>query len=84
MIRKTILSAVFSVFALGALTSPALASHCPVDVKKLQAALASLDKDKMATAKEAAAKGLALHQAGNHAESLKVLHGAMEALGVAH
>jgi hypothetical protein len=84
MIRKTIITAVFTVFALGAVTSPAFASHCPKDVKKIQAAMSTLEKSKMSMAKDAATKGLALHKAGKHGESIKVLHSALEALGIKH
>jgi hypothetical protein len=84
MIRNTIIIAVFTVFALGAFTPPALASHCPKDVKKIQAAMSKLDKSKMSMAKDAAAKGLALHKAGKHGESIKVLHETLEALGIKH
>ena len=88
MIRNTIIIAVFTVFALGAFTPPALASHCPKDVKKIQAAMSKLDKSEMSMGYRAyysnAAKGLALHKAGKHGESIKVLHEALEALGIKH
>ncbi len=84
MIRKTIITVIFSVFALGAVTTPAFASHCPKDVKKIQAAMSTLDKSKMSMAKDAAAKGLALHKSGKHGEAIKVLHGALDALGIKH
>ena len=87
MIRNTIIIAVFTAFALGAFTPPALASHCPKDVKKIQAAMSKLDQsnqvdvmrlaNQMSMAKDAAAKGLALHRAGKHGESIKVLHEAL-------
>ena len=84
MIRKTIITAVFAIFALGAFTAPALAAHCPKDVKKIQAAMSKLDKGKMMTAKEMSDKGMALHKAGKHGEAIKVLHKEMEALGIKH
>ena len=84
MIRKTIITAVFAVFALGAFTSPALASHCPKDVKLIKAAMSKLDKGSMSMAKDAADKGLALHKAGKHGEAIKVLHKEMESLGIKH
>ncbi len=84
MIRNTFITAVFTVFALGAFTSPALASHCPKDVKKINAAMSKIGTKKMNMAKDAAAKGLSLHKAGKHGESIKVLHEAMEALGIKH
>ncbi len=84
MIRKTILTAVFAIFAIGVFSSPALAGHCPKDVKKIKAAMSKMDDKKMSTAKDAADKGLALHKAGKHGESLKVLHEAMKTLGIKH
>ena len=84
MIRKTIITAIGVIFATGAFVSPALAAHCPKDVKKIQAAMSTLDKGKMAMAKDAADKGLALHKAGKHGEAIKVLHREMEALGIKH
>ena len=73
-----------AVFATGLLTTPALAGHCPKDVKKINAASSKMSGNKMSMAKDAAAKGLALHQAGKHKEAIKVLHQAMEALGIKH
>ncbi len=84
MIRKTILTAVFAVFAIGVFSSPALAGHCPKDVKKIQAGMSKLNKSNMSMAKDAAAEGLALHKAGKHGESIKVLHAAMDKYGVKH
>ena len=84
MIRKTIITATVAVFALGAFSTPALAGHCPKDVKKINAAMSKLDKGKMMMAKEASAKGLALHKAGKHGESLKALHQSMKELGIKH
>ena len=84
MIKKTILTAVFAGFTLAAFGSPALAGHCPKDVKKIQAAMSKLDKGKMMMGKEMSAKGLALHKAGKHGESIKVLHETMKTLGISH
>ena len=84
MIRRTLLAAVVAVFATGFLSAPALAGHCPKDVKKINAAMSKMDDKKMSMAKDAAAKGLALHKAGKHGESVKVLHEAMETLGIKH
>ena len=84
MIKRIFLSAVVTVFATGLLSSPAFAGHCPKDVKKINAAMSKMDDKKMSVAKDAAAKGLALHKAGKHGESLKVLHGAMKDLGIKH
>ena len=84
MIKRIFLTAAVTVFATGLLSAPALAAHCPKDVKKINAAMSKMDGNKMSMAKEAAAKGLALHQAGRHGESLKGMHAAMKALGIKH
>ena len=84
MIKRIFLSAVVTVFATGLLSAPALAGHCPKDVKKINAAISKLSKEKMTMGKEMSAKGLALHKAGKHGESLKVLHEAMEKYGIKH
>ncbi len=80
MIKRTLATAVVLAFVSG----PALAAHCPKDVKKIQAAMSTLDKGKMMMAKEMSDKGMALHKAGKHGEAIKVLHKEMEALGIQH
>lgn len=77
--RSLIVAAVLVAFA-----GPAIAGHCPVDVKKLEAAMPNLKGAQLALAKEAAAKGAELHAAGKHGESLKVLHAAFKELGIDH
>ncbi len=84
MIKRIFLSAVVTVFATGLLSAPAFAGHCPKDVKKINAAMSKMDDKKMSMAKDAAAKGLALHKAGKHGESIKVMHAAMKTLGIKH
>ncbi len=84
MIKRIFLSAVVTVFATGLLSSAAFAGHCPKDVKKINAAMSKMDEKKMSMAKDAATKGLALHKAGKHGESIKVLHGAMDTLEISH
>ena len=84
MIRHTLVAAVVTVFAAGVFSAPALAGHCPGDVKKINAAMSKLDDSKMSMAKDAAASGLALHKAGKHGESLQVMHAAMKSLGIKH
>ena len=84
MIKRIFLPAVVTVFATGLLSSPAFAGHCPKDVKKINAAMSKMDDKKMSMAKDAAAKGLALHKAGKHGESIKVLHEAMKKYGIKH
>ena len=85
MIRRTLLTLVVAVFATGFLGAPALAKHCPKDVKKINAALSMIKDAKMMTmAKDAANEGLALHKAKKHGEAIKVLHAAMEKNGIKH
>ncbi len=84
MIKKTIITAVFAVFAIGVFSSPALASHCPKDVKLIKAGMSKLDKGKMMMAKDMADKGLALQKAGKHGEAIEVLHKEMKTLGISH
>ncbi len=83
-IRRISLALVVAVFATGFLGAPALAGHCPRDVKKITAVLSKMSGKKMSMAKDAAAKGLALHKARKHGESIKVLHAAMKDLGITH
>ena len=84
MIRRTLSALVVAVFATGFLSTPALAGHCPKDVKKINAALSKVSGKKMSMAKDAAAKGLALHKAKKHGESIKLLHAAMDKYGIKH
>ena len=68
-----------------ALSLPAFASHCPVDMKKIDAALASnpsLSASAMARVKELRASGEMQHKSGNHSQSVKDLHEAMGLLGL--
>lgn len=84
MIKKVMITAAVIFFAGGFLSTPALASHCPKDVKLIKAAMSKMDAKKKSMAMEAADKGLALHKAGKHGESIKILHGVMESLGISH
>lgn len=81
--KRVIALAAGLIFASGA----ALASHCPSDVKAIDAALAKdpkLSKEKMAEVKKQRDEGEALHKAAKHAESTEVLHKAMKTLGIDH
>ena len=63
----------------------AFAFHCPVDIKKIDAALASgtsLDASKMSAVKELRTAGEELHMAGKHHASVAVLAEAMNILGI--
>ncbi len=79
---KTILVAVAVVMAM---TSPALAKHCPKDVKIIDQSLpkaTGLNKMQMTEVKALRDKGAALHKSGQHGDSIKALHEAIKILGV--
>lgn len=62
--------------ALTLLTSVALANHCPMDMKQIDAALATnpaLTAEQLAEVKKYRAEGEALHKAGKHQESVEAL-----------
>ena len=61
--------------------SPALAGHCPKDVRLIDAALAQTSNAK---AKSLRDKGDALHKSGKHGDSLAALHEAMKILNIKH
>lgn len=66
-------------------SSTALAYHCPVDMKKIDAALAgnpSISASQMTSVKELRASGEAKHKSGDHAGSVEDLARAMEILGI--
>lgn len=65
--------------------TPAFAFHCPADMAKIDAALAAdpqLSAEQLEKVKELRAEGESLHEAGDHAESVKVLAEAMSILGI--
>ncbi len=79
---KSILVAAAVVIAM---TSPALAKHCPKDVKIIDQALpkaTGLSKTQMAEVKALRDKGAALHKSKKHGEAIKALHAATKILGV--
>ncbi len=84
MIKRTLVAATAAVFAVGLLVSPAMASQCPKDMKKIDAALkkAKLSKDDMAKVKDLRKKGEELHKAGKHKESVETLTEAMKILKI--
>ncbi len=82
MKRLVLATALAVVFA-----SPALAGHCPKDVKRIDAALAkksTLTAEQIDKVKALRDKGMRLHGAGRHGDSLGALHEAMRMLGVSH
>ncbi|HLQ27453.1 MAG TPA: hypothetical protein VK138_16435 [Acidiferrobacterales bacterium] len=66
-------------------SSVAFAMHCPVDMKKIDAALAAkpnLSAQQMAEVKKLRADGEVLHKAGKHQESIDTLGKAMKILNI--
>lgn len=81
MVLRTLVLAV----AIVALAAPALAFHCPLDMKKIDAALAQnppLSGEQLAEVKERRADGERLHKAGDHAGAVETLGKALEILGL--
>ena len=80
LLRTLSAAALVAMFA-----TPALAFHCPVDIGKIDAALAAnpdiSDEDK-AKVTELRNKGEELHNAGNHQESVDTLAEALQILGI--
>ena len=67
------------------ISTTAFAMHCPLDMQKIDAALAQnppLSAGELAQVKNLRAEGEALHKAGKHSESVKVLGEAMQILGI--
>ncbi|WP_310597874.1 hypothetical protein [Aeromonas aquatica] len=63
----------------------ALAFHCPMDMKKIDDALAAgpaLSAEKLAEVKQLRAEGETLHKEGKHQESVDTLAKAMTLLGI--
>ena len=69
---------------LVALASPAFANHCPMDMKKIEAAMKTTMADDATKKKvmDLYNKGKAEHEAGDHASSMKDLGEAMKLLGI--
>lgn len=71
--------------SLLALSTSAGAFHCPMDMKKIDEALArqpALSTEQMSEVKKLRAEGEALHKAGKHQESVDTLAKAQKILGV--
>ncbi|MCB1939602.1 MAG: hypothetical protein KDF24_06110 [Rhodocyclaceae bacterium] len=71
--------------ALFAASSSAWAYHCPVDMKKIDEAMAKhpqLSTEQSAQIAAWRAEGEALHKAGKHQESVDTLAKALKALGL--
>jgi hypothetical protein len=68
-----------------ALAGSAFANHCPLDMKKIDEALAknpNISAAQMSEVKKWRAEGETLHTAGKHAESVEVLGKAMKVLEI--
>ena len=67
-------------------SAPALAGHCPKDVKAIDAALskASITSSQMSQVKGLRDYGAKLHAEKKHGDSLADLHKAMDILGLKH
>ncbi len=71
--------------ALLGVSGAALANHCPMDMAKIDAALAKnpkLTEAQMTEVKKLRADGEAMHKAGNHKDSMETLGKAMKILGI--
>ena len=71
--------------ALACASTAAFAFHCPVDMKKIDAALAKnpkLSAQQMNDVRKFRADGEALHKAGKHQESVDTLAKAMKVLDI--
>lgn len=72
---------------LGALilSTSALAFHCPADMKKIDAALATnpkLTSEQLSEVKKLRTEGETMHKAGKHQESVDTLAKAMKILAI--
>jgi hypothetical protein len=71
--------------ALALASSAAFAFHCPMDMRKIDEALAknpNLSASQMAEVRKYRADGEALHKAGKHQESVDTLAKAMKILNI--
>jgi hypothetical protein len=79
--KKLLLAALVSM----AFAFPAIAAQCPKDMKKIDEALAknpNITTEQMAEVTKMRAEGEAMHKGGQHKDSVKTLHKAMEILGI--
>ncbi|KIC15079.1 MULTISPECIES: hypothetical protein [unclassified Leisingera] len=71
--------------AITLLASPLLAGQCPADIAAIDAALAAgteLSEEDLATVQELRDEGQALHDSGDHANSVATLAEAKAMLGI--
>lgn len=67
------------------ISTSALAFHCPADMKKIDAALATnpkLTSEQLSEVKKLRAEGETLHKAGKHQESIDTLGKAMKIIAI--
>ena len=82
---KRLLSAAAVAASIAVASSPALAFHCPKDMKKIDAALASspqVTAAQMTEVTKLRAEGEAQHKAGSHQAAVDSLNKAVEILGI--
>jgi len=82
---KNLLSAAAAAALIAVASSPALAFHCPKDMKKIDAALASspqVTAAQMTEVTKLRAEGEAQHKAGSHQAAVDSLAAAMAILGI--
>ena len=77
MIKKVFLASIFLIF-----TAPAFAGSCPMKVGTIDKALAAGTVKNAVEVKKLRDQGKALHQAGKHGESVRVLIKAMKLTGI--
>ena len=76
---------VIAAAAVVAISSPAIAKHCPKDAEIVSDAMSKatgLSEGKMSLIKALHDIGVANHESGNHADAITVLHAATTILGV--
>ncbi len=86
MKKRTLLAAVVAIFGTGLFSIPALAGHCPKDVRLIDEALkmTKVSDANMSRVKALRDKGNEQHKTGQHGPSLQTLHEAMKILGISH
>lgn len=85
MKRIAIAAILTAVLAGPALMGPALAGQCPVDIKKIDAALGAspqISAAQMTEVTKLRAEGETQHKGGQHGASVKTLAEAKEILGI--
>lgn len=86
MNNRNLSVAIVAAFAAGFFATPALAGHCPRDVRLIDQSLMTtkVSAADMSKVKALRDTGNGQHKAGQHGASLKTLHEAMKILGASH